>query len=108
MDKKMNSYLMEHVQKQLFSFNPRMGSSGEGKRRDEFAVWHVARLAEWHNYAECKIWKRAQTNKLNWKTWARLCRAFFLAPIWVSNFFSGPFITAGLIEQGRAESSDKL
>ena len=42
----MNSYLMEHVQKQLFSFNPRMGSSGEGKRRDEFAVWHVARLAE--------------------------------------------------------------
>ena len=46
MDKKMNSHLMEHVQKQLFSFNSRMGSSDEGKRPDEFAVWHVARLAE--------------------------------------------------------------
>ena len=33
---------------------------------------------------------------------------FFLAPIWVSNFFAGPFITAGLNQQGRAESSDKL
>ena len=32
----------------------------------------------------------------------------FLAPIWVSNFFAGPFITAGLNQQGRAESSDKL
>ena len=31
-----------------------------------------------------------------------------LAPIWVSNFFAGPFITAGLNQQGRAESSDKL
>ena len=28
---------------------------GEGKRRNEFAEWHVAWLAEWHNYAECKI-----------------------------------------------------
>ena len=33
---------------------------------------------------------------------------FFLAPIWVSNFFAGPFITAGLNQQGRAESSEKL
>ena len=32
----------------------------------------------------------------------------FVAPIWVSNFFAGPFITAGLNQQGRAESSDKL
>ena len=32
----------------------------------------------------------------------------FLAPIWVSNVFAGPFITAGLNQQGRAESSDKL
>ena len=32
----------------------------------------------------------------------------FLASIWVSNFFAGPFITAdGLNQQGRAESSDK-
>ena len=26
--------------------------SGEGKRRNEFAEWHLAWLAEWHNYAE--------------------------------------------------------
>ena len=32
----------------------------------------------------------------------------FLAPIWVSNFFAGPFITAGLNQQGRAESIEKL
>ena len=32
----------------------------------------------------------------------------FLAPIWVSNFFAGPFITASLNQQGRAESSEKL
>ena len=51
--------------------------NGEGKRRNEFAEWHVAWLAELHNYAECKIWKMAQRNKLNWKTCARLCRAFF-------------------------------
>ena len=51
--------------------------NGEGKRRNEFAEWHVAWLAEWHNYAECKIWKLAQRNKLNWKACARHCRAFF-------------------------------
>ena len=28
---------------------------GEGKRRNEFAEWHVAWLAEWHNYAEFNI-----------------------------------------------------
>ena len=44
----------------------------------------------------------------NWKTYTLLCCACFLAPIWVSNFFAGPFITAGLNQQGRAESSDKL
>ena len=37
-----------------------------------------------------------------------ICRAFFLAPIWVSNFFAGRFISAGLNQQGRAESSVKL
>ena len=31
-----------------------------------------------------------------------------LVPICVSNFFAGPFITAGLNQKGRAESSDKL
>ena len=25
---------------------------GEGKRRNEFAEWHVAWRAEWHNYAK--------------------------------------------------------
>ena len=54
-----------------------MDPNGEGKRRNEFAEWHVAWLAEWHNYAECKIWKLAQRNKLNWKACARHCRAFF-------------------------------
>ena len=41
---------------------------GEGKRRNEFAEWHVAWLAEWHNYAEFNIrsWM-IQRNKLNWK-----------------------------------------
>ena len=49
----------------------------------------------------------AQRNKLNRN--ARIFAAPFLAPIWVSNFFTGPFITAdGLNQQGRAESSDKL
>ena len=57
---------------------------GEGKRRNEFEGW----LAEWHNYAECKIWKMAQ--------------------IWVSNVFAGPFVTAGFNQQGKAESSVKL
>ena len=70
---------------------------GEGKRWNEFAKWHVEWvcemacgmwLAEWHNYAECKIWKLAQRNKLNGKACARHCRAF-LAPIWVSNCFTG-------------------
>ena len=39
--------------------------NGEGKRQNEFVEWHVAWLAEWHNYAECKIWKMTQRNKLN-------------------------------------------
>ena len=29
--------------------------NGEGKRRNEFAEWHVAWLAEWHSYAEFNI-----------------------------------------------------
>ena len=29
--------------------------------------WHVAWLAEWHNYAECNICRITQRNKLNWK-----------------------------------------
>ena len=47
-----------------------------GKRPNEFAEWRVARLAEWHNYAEFNIrsWI-IQRNKLNWK------ERPFLAPI---------------------------
>ena len=48
---------------------------GEGKRRNEFAEWHVAWLAEWHSYAECDISRMTQRNKLNWKLRP------FLAPI---------------------------
>ena len=40
---------------------------GEGKRRNEFAEWHVVWLAEWHNYVECNICRMTQRNKLNWK-----------------------------------------
>ena len=29
--------------------------NGEGKMRNEFAEWHVAWLAQWHNYAEFNI-----------------------------------------------------
>ena len=39
----------------------------EGQRGYEFAEWHVAWPAEWHNYAECNIWKMAQRNKLTEK-----------------------------------------
>ena len=34
--------------------------TGEGKRRNEFAEWHVAWLAVRHNYAEFNLWKMAQ------------------------------------------------
>ena len=56
----------------------RTGNSenGEGKRRNEFAQWHVAWLAERHNYAEFNLCKMAQRNKLNRKACARLCHAF--------------------------------
>ena len=40
---------------------------GEDKRRNEFAEWHVAWLAERHNYAECNICRMTGRNKLNWK-----------------------------------------
>ena len=40
---------------------------GKGKRRNEFVEWHVAWVAEWHNYAECNIRRMTHRNKLNWK-----------------------------------------
>ena len=39
--------------------------SGEGKRRNEFAEWHLASLVERHNYAECNICRMTKRNKLN-------------------------------------------
>ena len=51
--------------------------TGEGKRQNEFAEWHVAWLAEWHNYAEFNLWKMAQRKKFNRKACARFCRAIF-------------------------------
>ena len=52
-----------------------MSQIGEGKRRNEIAEWHMAWLAEWHNYAECNVRRMTQRNKLNWKV------RHFLAPI---------------------------
>ena len=39
-------------------------SLGAGKRGNEFAEWHVAWLAEWHNYAEFNLWKMAQRKNI--------------------------------------------
>ena len=30
-------------------------NTGEGKRRHDFAEWHVACVAEWDNYAKCNM-----------------------------------------------------
>ena len=46
---------------------------------NEFVEWHVAWLAEWHNYAECNIYRMTQRNKFNSKA------ALFLEPIWRSS-----------------------
>ena len=53
--------------------------SGEGKTRNDFAEWHVAWIAERHNYAEFNSWKMEQRNILNRKACVSLCRAFFVA-----------------------------
>ena len=34
------------------------------KRRHEFAAWHVAWPAEWHNYAGCDICRMARRGSL--------------------------------------------
>ena len=54
----------------FFSVNAPEKCSGEGKRRHEFAEWHVA----WHNNAKYDTCGMTQRNKL---TGVRL----FLAPI---------------------------
>ena len=80
----------------------------EDKRRNEFAEWHVAWLAEWHNYAECKIWKMAQRNKLNWKACACLCRAYFWRQFETATALQLHLLLLAQQEKGRAESSGKL
>ena len=65
---------------------------GERKGRNEFAEWHVAWLAEWHNYAEFNLWKMKH---------ARVSAAPFLAPIWRNNRFAGPFIAAIKVAEHR-------
>ena len=67
----------------------------------------------WHGLQNDIIMRNVKYGKLRkeineTEKHARVFAAPFLAPIWVSNFFAGPFITAGLNQQGRAESSDKL
>ena len=55
------SYKFGCRKKTLTDFHaPRSSPSktGEGKRRNEFAEWHVAWLGERHNYAECNICRR--------------------------------------------------
>ena len=39
--------------------------TGECKKRNEFAEWHVAWLKECHNYVKCNICRITQRNKLN-------------------------------------------
>ena len=69
----------------------------------------MAWLAEWHKYAECKIWPKNGAKKyMKLKNMRASLPRLLLAPIWVGNNFAGPFITAGLNQQGRAESSDKI
>ena len=50
---------------------------------NEFAEWHVAWLAEWHNYEECNKCRMSQINKLSSKLRP------FLAPI---NSQAAPFL----------------
>ena len=57
---------------------------------NEFAEWHVAWLAEWHNYAECNIYRMTQRNKFNSKA------ALFLEPIWRSSQCVTRLISIGL------------
>ena len=61
----------------------------------------------WHGLRNVKYGKRRKENKLTEK-YAGVFAAHFLAPIWVSNFFAGELITAGLNKQGKAESGNKL
>ena len=82
---------MTHVLFLLFSET----TAGECKRRNEFVEWHVAWLAESHNYAEFNLWKMAQRKKFNRKACAHLCSAFFGANLSKQSIkFAGPFITA--------------
>ena len=69
----------------------------------EFVEWHVAWLAEWQNYAEFNLWKMAHKKKnIPTGKHVRVSAALFLAPIWASNRFAGPFITAITVKAGQA------
>ena len=46
----LKTVMRERSSKQ--DFRLMMSFTGEVERRNEFAEWHVAWLAEWHNYAE--------------------------------------------------------
>ena len=70
-----------------YNFNTAGFSLSEWNDTDNFSVkqkrwgkkeeWHVAWLAEWHNYAEFNSWKMTQRNKFNRKAWVRLPRLFW-------------------------------
>ena len=62
--------------------------------RNEFAGWHAARLPDWRNYAEFDLWKMAQRKIIEQESMRSSLPRLFLAPIWSSNGFAGPFITA--------------
>ena len=81
----------------------RKNDTGEGKRSLRNGMWHGLRKDIIMGNVKYGQWRK-ETNK----TEKHLCRALFLAPIWVSNCFAVTFITAGSNQQGRAESSDKV
>ena len=67
----------------------------------------------WHGLRNDIIMRNVKYGKrrkeINWtEKYAGVFAAPFLAPIWASNFFAGQLITAGLNQQGRAESRNKL
>ena len=46
------------IRKKKFAFSQISGyvwTTGEGKKRKEFAEWNVERRAEWHNYAKYEL-----------------------------------------------------
>ena len=48
------------IPRHIIYCSPKLQSS-EGKRWNEFAAWHVASPAGWHNYAGCNICRMTQS-----------------------------------------------